>query len=186
MCAERFIQQQHNEQRPAARGENARRAPERSTRISSELEFAASRAACAVNGAGAASVTEDEGSDRRTNPLVLPARLCGAAAGNRAHRYIGKVCCLLLVRADYIGRSPSRARGIARAVTTGAHWHVPGVRRGNCPSARIIAAFKRIPANLGRIDVKSICHDLCPDNHHAHFMIRVLCILWILQNDSFS
>ena len=28
-------------------------------------------------------------------------RLCGAAAGNRGHRYIGKVCCLLLVRAEY-------------------------------------------------------------------------------------
>ena len=43
-----------------------------------------------------------------TNPLVLPARLCGAAAGNRSHRYIGKVCSLLLVRADYIGRAPGR------------------------------------------------------------------------------
>ena len=39
------------------------------------------------------------------NPLVLPARLCGAAAGNRSHRYIGKVSCLLLVRA---GRAPGR------------------------------------------------------------------------------
>ena len=37
-----------------------------------------------------------------TNPLVLPARLCGAAAGNHGHCYNGKVCCLLLVRADYI------------------------------------------------------------------------------------
>ena len=49
-----------------------------------------------------------------TFPLVLPARLCGAAAGNRAHRYIGKifffgkVCCLSLVRADYIWRAPWR------------------------------------------------------------------------------
>ena len=43
-----------------------------------------------------------------TNPLVLPARLSGAAAGNFAHRYIGKVCCLLLVRAEYIGRTPGR------------------------------------------------------------------------------
>ena len=46
------------------------------------------------------------------NPLVLPARLCGAAAGNRSHRYIGKVCCLLLVRADYIRPRPrARPRG---------------------------------------------------------------------------
>ena len=44
----------------------------------------------------------------RVSPLVLPARLCGAAAGNRSHRYIGKVCCLLLVRAEYIGRAPGR------------------------------------------------------------------------------
>ena len=44
-----------------------------------------------------------------TNPFVLPARLCGAAAGNCDHRYIGKVCSLLLVRADYIERRP-RAR----------------------------------------------------------------------------
>ena len=35
-----------------------------------------------------------------TNSLVLPARLIGAAAENCAHRYIGKVCCLSLVRAD--------------------------------------------------------------------------------------
>ena len=41
-----------------------------------------------------------------TNPLILPALLCGAAAGNRSHRYIGKVCCLLLVRADYINPRP--------------------------------------------------------------------------------
>ena len=40
--------------------------------------------------------------------LVLPARLCSAAAGNCSHRYIGKVCCLLLVRADCIGRAPGR------------------------------------------------------------------------------
>ena len=48
-----------------------------------------------------------------TNPLVLlPARLCGAAAGNRAHCYIGKVCSLLLVRADYIRPRPrARPRG---------------------------------------------------------------------------
>ena len=63
-----------------------------------------------------------------TNPLVLPARLSGAAAptvGNRTHRYIGKVCCLLLVRADLYrvalpGAAPARprrARGIAQAVT---------------------------------------------------------------------
>ena len=31
-----------------------------------------------------------------------------AAAGNCAHCYIGMVCCLLLVRADYIGRIPGR------------------------------------------------------------------------------
>ena len=47
----------------------------------------------------------------RTNPLVLPALQSGAAAGNRAHRYIGKFCCLLLVRADYIGRAPGGGRG---------------------------------------------------------------------------
>ena len=44
-----------------------------------------------------------------------------AAAGNCAHRYIGKVCCLLLVQADYIPAAPpgafQRARGIAQAVT---------------------------------------------------------------------
>ena len=42
------------------------------------------------------------------NSLVLPARLSGAAAGNCAHSNIGKVCSLLLVRADYIGRAPGR------------------------------------------------------------------------------
>ena len=53
--------------------------------------------------------------------LVPPARLCGAAAGNFALRYIGKVCYLLLVRADYIRPRPralpNGARGIAQAVT---------------------------------------------------------------------
>ena len=44
----------------------------------------------------------------RTNSLVLPALLSGAAAGNRAHRYIGNFCCLLLVQADYIVRAPGR------------------------------------------------------------------------------
>ena len=48
-----------------------------------------------------------------TNPLFkfygTSARLSGAAAGNCAHRYIGKVCCVLLVLADYIGPRP-RAR----------------------------------------------------------------------------
>ena len=43
-----------------------------------------------------------------TIPLVLPARLCGAAAGNCSHSYIGKVCSLFLVRAEYIGRAPGR------------------------------------------------------------------------------
>ena len=34
------------------------------------------------------------------------------AAGNCAHRYIGKVCCLLLVQADYIRPRPrARPRG---------------------------------------------------------------------------
>ena len=47
-------------------------------------------------------------SPTEADPLVLPARLYGAAAGNRSHRYIGKVCCLLLVRAEYIGRAPGR------------------------------------------------------------------------------
>ena len=43
---------------------------------------------------------------------VLPARLSGAAAGNCAHRFIGKVHCLLLVKADYIGPRPwARLRG---------------------------------------------------------------------------
>ena len=38
--------------------------------------------------------------------------LCGAAAGNSSHRYIGKVCSLLLVRADYIRPRPrARPRG---------------------------------------------------------------------------
>ena len=45
---------------------------------------------------------------RHRDPLVLPARRSGPAAENSAHRYIGKVCCLLLVRADYIGRAPGR------------------------------------------------------------------------------
>ena len=42
------------------------------------------------------------------NPLVLPARLCCASAGNSSHSYVGKVCCLLLVtvRADYIRQRP--------------------------------------------------------------------------------
>ena len=41
-----------------------------------------------------------------------PARLSSAAAGNCAHRYIGKVSCLLLVSADYIGPRPrARPRG---------------------------------------------------------------------------
>ena len=33
---------------------------------------------------------------------------CGAAAGNHAHCYIGKVCCLLLVRAEDIRPRPGR------------------------------------------------------------------------------
>ena len=45
-------------------------------------------------------------------PLVLPARLSDAAAGNCAHRFIGKVHCLLLVKADYIEPRPwARLRG---------------------------------------------------------------------------
>ena len=62
-----------------------------------------------------------------TNPLVLPALLCcrgAAAAGTCAHRYIGKVCCLLLVQAwsrlyqaAPLGAA-QRTRGIAQAVTT--------------------------------------------------------------------
>ena len=50
------------------------------------------------------------------NPLVLPARLSCAAAGNCAHRYIGRNCCLLLVQADLLGRA-QEARGIAQVVT---------------------------------------------------------------------
>ena len=39
-------------------------------------------------------------------------KFCRAAAGNRSHRCIGKVFCLLLVRADYIRPHPrARARG---------------------------------------------------------------------------
>ena len=36
--------------------------------------------------------------------------MCGAPARNCAHRYIGKVFCLLLVQADYIGRAPGRGQ----------------------------------------------------------------------------
>ena len=51
----------------------------------------------------------------------LPALLCRAAAGNCAHCYIGKICCLLLVQADYIGPGSApgvaqRALGLAQAV----------------------------------------------------------------------
>ena len=52
----------------------------------------------------------DESAKIWANPLVLPARLCGAAARNCAHHCIGKVCCLLLVQADYI-RPRARPRG---------------------------------------------------------------------------
>ena len=52
-----------------------------------------------------------------THPLVLPARLCGAAAGNCAHRYIGKVCWLLLVRELTPPGAAQKAREIAQAVT---------------------------------------------------------------------
>ena len=31
----------------------------------------------------------------RHYPLVLPPRLCGAAAGNRSHLYIGKICLFI-------------------------------------------------------------------------------------------
>ena len=58
-------------------------------------------------------------------PLVLATRLCGAAAGNHAHRYIGKVCCLLLMRAEYIGRAPGRGP--------------EGTVTGNCSSCYAIA-----------------------------------------------
>ena len=44
------------------------------------------------------------------NKPVLPALLCGASAGNCSHCYIGKVCCLLLVQADYIGSAPGAAQ----------------------------------------------------------------------------
>ena len=58
------------------------------------------------------------------HPLVLPARLCGAAEGNHAHCYIRKVCSLLLVRAEYIGRAPGRGpEGM-----------------GNCPSCTAASA----------------------------------------------
>ena len=55
------------------------------------------------------------GRERQQNlnkSLVLPALLSGAAVGNRAHRYNGKVCCLLLGQADYIRQHPwARPRG---------------------------------------------------------------------------
>ena len=62
-----------------------------------------------------------------TNPLVLPTLLCGAAAGDCAHRYIGKACCLLLVRADYIRPRPlARPRG---------HWESLKLLRWLAPSS---------------------------------------------------
>ena len=54
------------------------------------------------------TVTARDFGGRPGGALVLPARLCAAAAGNYAHCYIGKICCLLLVRAEYIGRAPGR------------------------------------------------------------------------------
>ena len=59
---------------------------------------------------------------RATRPLASRRAACAARAGfaavmDCAHRYFGKVCCLLLVRADYIGRAAQRARGIAQALT---------------------------------------------------------------------
>ena len=43
--------------------------------------------------------------------------------GNRAHRYIGKVCCLLLVRADYIRPRPrARPRGHGELLKL-LRWH---------------------------------------------------------------
>ena len=55
-----------------------------------------------------------------TNPLGLPALLNGAAAGIYAFRYIGKVCCLLLVQADYI-----RQRPLARVTHNSKHSKTP-------------------------------------------------------------
>ena len=55
-----------------------------------------------------------------TNPLVLPARLCGDAAGNSAHCYIGKVCCYCsseLIISGSVPGAAQGARGIAQAVT---------------------------------------------------------------------
>ena len=46
--------------------------------------------------------------ERHKNLRILSARLSVAAARDCAHRYIGKVCCLLLVQADYIGHFPGR------------------------------------------------------------------------------
>ena len=59
---------------------------------------------------------------RATRPLASRRAACAARAGfaavmDCAHHCFGKVCCLLLVRADYIGRAAQRARGIAQALT---------------------------------------------------------------------
>ena len=85
------------------------------------------------------------GSPLRTSPKTrhcASKQLSGAAAaGNCAHRYIGKVCCLLLVRADYIGRAPGRGpegmgkfRGIAQGVITVTHTQPEAGRLTSTPS----------------------------------------------------
>ena len=54
------------------------------------------------------AVMEREKPERRDSSSSRSSVLV-SAAGNRCHLYIGKVCCLLLVRADYIsapGRGP--------------------------------------------------------------------------------
>ena len=53
------------------------------------------------------AVMEREKPERRDSSSSRSSVLV-SAAGNRCHLYIGKVCCLLLVRADYIS-APGRA-----------------------------------------------------------------------------
>ena len=52
------------------------------------------------------SAPGDESELPRRGPIILSTH----TPGNHAHSYIGKVCCLLLVRADYIGRALERPR----------------------------------------------------------------------------
>ena len=42
------------------------------------------------------------------NSYTVTVMVSVTQSGNHRHHYIGKVCCSLLVRADYIGRAPWR------------------------------------------------------------------------------